>query len=87
MLVTNVKAMNEAERPVQSLRLDVTDHDAFKRILDETIAKQGMLDYIFNNAGIAIAGDLRDVSIDDWRKVLDVNRSGVIYGLLRIKCW
>ena len=82
MLVTNVEAMNEGEKPVQSLRLDVTDYDAFKRIIDDTIAREGRLDYIFNNAGIAIAGDLRDVSIDDWRKVLDVNLNGVIYGSL-----
>ena len=82
LLATNVAAMNESEKKVQVLRLDVTDYDAFKRIIDDTISREGRLDYIFNNAGIAIAGDMRDVTVDDWRKVLDVNLNGVLYGSL-----
>ena len=81
-LAANVEAMSEGVKQIQVSRLDVTDYDAFKKIIDDTISREGRLDYIFNNAGIAIAGDLRDVTIDDWRKVLDVNLNGVLYGSL-----
>jgi NAD(P)-dependent dehydrogenase (short-subunit alcohol dehydrogenase family) len=82
LLAAGVKGIDLPAGRVQAERLDVTDYDAFKRIIDETVSREGKLDYIFNNAGIAIAGDLRDVTVDDWRKVLDVNLNGVIYGSL-----
>ena len=61
-LAANVEAMGEGVKQIQAFRLDVTDYDAFKKIIDDTISREGRLDYIFNNAGIAIAGDLRDVT-------------------------
>lgn len=36
---------------------------------------------MFNNAGIAVGGDVRDIDIDAWRKVLDVNLNGVVHGV------
>jgi short-subunit dehydrogenase len=67
----------------KAIYLDVTDQDAFKKLIDDTVSENGRLDYIFNNAGIAIAGEVRDVSVEDWRKVLDVNLFGVIHGTVR----
>jgi NAD(P)-dependent dehydrogenase (short-subunit alcohol dehydrogenase family) len=60
--------------------LDVRDAAAFERLLDETIAAQGRLDYLFNNAGLAVAGEAQNLSPDHWRKVLDVNLGGLIQG-------
>jgi len=60
--------------------LDVTDETAFKNLIDDAMAEHGRLDYIFNNAGIAIAGEVRDTDVANWKKVLDVNLNGVIYG-------
>ncbi len=61
--------------------LDVTDFDAFKQIIDDTVEKFGRIDYLFNNAGIAVGGEARDVSIADWRNVLNVNLNGVVHGV------
>jgi NADP-dependent 3-hydroxy acid dehydrogenase YdfG len=61
--------------------LDVTDFEAVKALVDGTVKKHGRLDYIFNNAGIAVGGEVRDVDIDAWRKVLDVNLNGVVHGV------
>jgi NAD(P)-dependent dehydrogenase (short-subunit alcohol dehydrogenase family) len=60
--------------------LDVRDAAAFERLLDDTIAAQGRLDYLFNNAGLAVAGEAQNLSPDHWRKVLDVNLGGLIQG-------
>lgn len=80
MLQKTIANMNQSRHPVKGVRLDVTDYDAFKKLIDETAAEEGKLDYLFNNAGIAIAGEIRDQSVEHWRKVLDVNLNGVIYG-------
>ena len=50
-------------------------------MVENTAARHGTLDYIFNNAGIVVGGEVRDVSIDDWRDVLDVNLFGVVNGV------
>ena len=65
---------------VEGVRLDVTDHEAFKALIQETAAAEGRLDYLFNNAGIGIAGEIRDQQIEHWKRVLAVNLWGVIHG-------
>ena len=35
---------------------------------------------MINNAGIAIGGDSRDLSMQRWRRVLDVDLLGAVYG-------
>lgn len=66
---------------VTALTIDVSDYGAVKRMIDDTVAVHGRIDYIFNNAGIAIAGPAKDFSIDDWRKVIDTNLYGVVSGV------
>jgi NAD(P)-dependent dehydrogenase (short-subunit alcohol dehydrogenase family) len=62
--------------------VDVSDFEALKRLVQETSARHGRLDYMFNNAGIAVVGELRDTAPEHWRRVMDVNLMGVIYGTL-----
>jgi NAD(P)-dependent dehydrogenase (short-subunit alcohol dehydrogenase family) len=62
--------------------LDVRDAAAFERLLDETIAAHGRLDYLFNNAGIAAAGEAQSLPLDLWHKVIDINLWGVIHGAM-----
>jgi len=62
--------------------LDVTDLEGFKALVEETSARHGRLDYLFNNAGVAVGGEARDLAVSDWKEVLDVNLMGVINGVL-----
>ncbi len=72
----------EQGRAVTTMTLDVSDYDAFTTVVDEIVARNGRLDYIFNNAGLAIVGEVRDTEIEDWKKVLSVNLDGVVHGSL-----
>ena len=60
--------------------LDVTDSEAVARYVARIAAEKGRLDYMFNNAGIAIIGEFRDLSAADWKRILDINVSGVFAG-------
>ena len=60
--------------------LDVTDAAAVKALVKRTIAEYGRLDYMFNNAGICVGAEVRDMNLDHFRSVLDTNLYGVIYG-------
>jgi NAD(P)-dependent dehydrogenase (short-subunit alcohol dehydrogenase family) len=61
---------------------DVSHEGDIQRLVEETAASHGRLDYMFSNAGIAIGGDARDLTLDQWRRVLDVDLYGVLYGAL-----
>ena len=64
-----------------ALRVDVSDYDAVKKMIEDTVSAHGRVDYLFNNAGIAIAGPATSFSIDDWRQVIGVNLFGVVHGV------
>jgi len=59
---------------------DVTDRDAVFGLVDETEQRLGGLDFIANNAGVAVGGPFEEISIDDWRWAVDINLWGVVYG-------
>lgn len=56
---------------------DVTNEDAVTTMVRRTVNEFGRLDILVNNAGIAAAGPPAELSLDDWRRVVDVNLTGV----------
>jgi NAD(P)-dependent dehydrogenase (short-subunit alcohol dehydrogenase family) len=70
-----------AGHAVRAATLDVTDAAAFRALVDETLDREGRLDLLFNNAGVGVAGETRDLTLDDWRPAIDVNLWGVIHGV------
>jgi NAD(P)-dependent dehydrogenase (short-subunit alcohol dehydrogenase family) len=62
--------------------VDVAKEPDVRSLVEETASAYGRLDYQFNNAGIAIGGDARDLTLDQWRRVLDVDLHGVLHGTL-----
>jgi NAD(P)-dependent dehydrogenase (short-subunit alcohol dehydrogenase family) len=64
-----------------SAQVDVTDAAAVQRLVDETVARTGRLDLMFNNAGIGAGGDAEDIPLEDWDSVIDVNIRGVVHGV------
>jgi len=64
-----------------AVRVDVTDFPAMESLVQETVIRTGRLDYLFNNAGIAIIGDIKLYRIEDWNQIVDTNLRGVINGI------
>lgn len=61
--------------------VDVAVAEEVGRLVEETAAAYGRLDYMFNNAGFAIGGDFRDLTLEHWNRVLDVDLYGVLHGM------
>jgi NAD(P)-dependent dehydrogenase (short-subunit alcohol dehydrogenase family) len=61
--------------------LDVRRAEEVERVYEEAAAAHGRLDYAFNNAGLAVLGEARDLDLEHWRRVVDVNLNGVIHGV------
>jgi len=61
--------------------VDVADAHSVKQLVQHTVATHKRLDYLFNNAGIAVTADARDFGLEHWHQVIAVNLLGVIYGI------
>lgn len=65
----------------QFAAVDVTSADAVQKMVDDCVNEFGHLDYLFNNAGVGMMGQSEDMTLDMWKKVVEVNLWGVIYGV------
>ena len=65
----------------KGVRTDVTDPDSMRSLIEGTAVQFGRIDYLFNNAGIAVPGEIRDLGLEDWRRVIEPNLFGQIYGI------
>jgi NAD(P)-dependent dehydrogenase (short-subunit alcohol dehydrogenase family) len=74
-------AIRAAGGRATAAELDVTDFPATERLVGQTVAHHGRLDYLFNNAGIGVVGEARYYDIKDWDRVFDVNVRGVANGV------
>ncbi len=62
------------------LHCDVTRDDDVEAAADTLWSEWGGVDVVVNNAGVAQAGGIGDVSMDDWRWVIEINLLGVVRG-------
>jgi len=59
---------------------DVTHADELTVAVNSFAASHDGLDVMINNAGVAGTGALMDVSLEDWRWIIDINLMGVVHG-------
>jgi NAD(P)-dependent dehydrogenase (short-subunit alcohol dehydrogenase family) len=62
--------------------VDVAAEQDVRHLVEDTASAYGHLDYLFNNAGIAIGGEARYLTLDHWRRVLNVDLYGVLHGIV-----
>src|SRR5207237_10411459 len=58
------------------VQCDVTDPDAVRAAVAGVVEAHGGIDVVANVGGIAQFGHVEEVTIDEWRRVLDVNLTG-----------
>jgi NADP-dependent 3-hydroxy acid dehydrogenase YdfG len=64
-----------------AIELDVRNYPSFERAVAETVQQSGRIDYLFNNAGIGVGGEVDSYTLADWNDVFDVNLHGVVHGI------
>lgn len=65
---------------IEPLIMDVTDEESVNRAIETIRERAGRLDALVNNAGIAIAGPIEQLTTDDLRNLFEVN----VFGLHRV---
>ncbi len=60
---------------------DVTSDDDWARVIAETVAAFGEANVLVNNAGITIAASIDDITIEDAKRVMEINYFGPMRGI------
>ena len=61
--------------------VNVADEARVKSFAEEVARQHGRATILFNNAGVALLGQLEEISLQDFRWVMDINFWGVVYGV------
>jgi NAD(P)-dependent dehydrogenase (short-subunit alcohol dehydrogenase family) len=66
---------------IHYMAVDVTNQEQVQYMIEEAAACHGRLDVLFNNAGIGGTLPFGEVTLEHWRRIIDINLWGVIYGI------
>jgi NAD(P)-dependent dehydrogenase (short-subunit alcohol dehydrogenase family) len=65
---------------VLAVTSDVRDHSAVVAAVDQVAAAFGGLDIVVNNAGVGLFKPVAEMTVEDWRAVMETNVAGVFNG-------
>jgi NAD(P)-dependent dehydrogenase (short-subunit alcohol dehydrogenase family) len=66
---------------IRGVICDVADAPSVEQAAQDTFEAFGKVHLLCNNAGVAGGSGIDDVSIDNWRWVIDINLMGVVHGI------
>jgi NAD(P)-dependent dehydrogenase (short-subunit alcohol dehydrogenase family) len=65
---------------VHVIRCDVGEAAQVDQLAEEARALLGEIDFVANNAGVAVSGPFTELGVEDWEWIMRVNLWGVIHG-------
>jgi NAD(P)-dependent dehydrogenase (short-subunit alcohol dehydrogenase family) len=80
-LAAAVNSLHNFGPDVRGVICDVADPASVERAAEASQEAFGNVHVVCNNAGVAAAGGIDNISLDNWRWVLDVNLMGVLHGI------
>lgn len=86
MADVNAAALEQARESLgdgvaHTVVVDVANAQQVQAMVEQAAAHNGRLDILFNNAGIGATMPWETLTLETWRKVMDINLWGVIHGL------
>jgi len=60
---------------------DVTSEQDWAEVIEKTQAQFGAVNVLVNNAGITMAKSILDVSLEDYRRIIEINQVSVFLGM------
>jgi NAD(P)-dependent dehydrogenase (short-subunit alcohol dehydrogenase family) len=80
-LAAAVKSLAVSGPDIRGVACDVADPASVEHAAKTSFDAFGKVHVVCNNAGVAAAGGIDNISLDNWRWVLDVNLMGVLHGI------
>jgi len=72
--------INQSGGEAMFLRADVTSEADWQHLVGATVTRFGKLDILVNNAGLSSTSQADPMDTDGWRRIMEVNATGVFLG-------
>lgn len=69
------------ELGIEGIVTDVSRFEDVQALAEKVVKRYGGVDILCNNAGVGPVGLIADLTLEDWRWMLDINLWGVIHGI------
>ena len=76
-LEETVSRIQEQGGKALAVQCDVSDEASVKNLVERTLAEVGPIDVLINNAGIAGGGNITEMSVEEFDRVMAVNVRGI----------
>ena len=74
-------SLAKASADVTTHVLDVSDEAAVRALAEDAARRHGRVTLLINNAGVALTGTFDEISLDDFRWLMNINFWGTVYGV------
>jgi 3alpha(or 20beta)-hydroxysteroid dehydrogenase len=69
---------------IHYLHHDVTNEDEWAAVVQDVLEDYGKIDALINNAGIFKSRPIADLSVEEYKQVIEINQVGVFLGLKHV---
>lgn len=77
---SDIHRVNEQLKDVKTFQADVSNEQQMNEVVEATIATFGRIDLLVNNAGIGVFKPVEETTVEEWKRLFEVNVQGVFIG-------
>src|SRR5216683_1252596 len=79
-LLETAQSLEKKSALVTTHVLDVADEAGVRSFAEDVARRHGRVTLLINNAGVSLHGDFAEISLDDFRWLMNINFWGTVYG-------
>src|SRR5216683_5564659 len=80
-LLQTAQLLEKKSASITTHVVDVADEKVVQSFAEDVARRHGRVTLLINNAGVALEGTFEEISLDDFRWLMDINFWGVVYGV------
>jgi NAD(P)-dependent dehydrogenase (short-subunit alcohol dehydrogenase family) len=80
-LLQTAQSLEKKNALVTTHVVDVADEEGVRSFAEDVTSKHGRVTLLINNAGVALEGTFEEISLDDFRWLMNINFWGTVYGV------
>lgn len=80
-LLETAQSLGKKSAPITTHVVDVADEEGVRSFAENVTTRHGRVTLLINNAGVSLHGDFEEISLDDFRWLMNINFWGTVYGV------